>query len=842
MATEIVMDSCDLNTTSLPRHTPPQEPKSWDTLRHDIKQKRKLLLTLASRVPSNLTFRTVDTPNGPHTRLYFLGIPQNGRENTLMYVDMPKQTSEIVPGLQWKNLLDSFQASLQNGRLSREEQLLRERKRLGTYGITSYDMSDEKFVFPACNSLFMCSDSNVMSEEPVLPAFINTSTTGARLDPKICPKNSDLVAFVHSNDVWVTNLATQQECRLTFAHKGLNSLAADPMTAGVPSFVVQEEFDRYTGYWWEPVTEKSNHYRILYEEVDETEVEILSIFSPSDMRGVDEYRYPRAGTTNARSSLKLVEFIVGTDEQIQDNIVEKQLYEPLSTFFPWMEYIVRAGWTPDCKYVYAQLMNRSQMRLSVILIPLECFIPVATDTDVEMPEYDYSTSYPSLQVIYEDYSDVWVNVHDNLYFLPSVSNSEVTFVWSSEKSGYRHLYKVTSKLKNCDTYKSALDMLEEDVLEADVIEELPLTSGDWEVIGKQIWVDKDKKVVYFIGLKDSVLETHLYCVSYDNPKDVVRLTEEGFTHNVTISSDCTYFVTVYSSIQQTSVSKVFKLCHGRRGIVNTETRGILMSSTACPDYQAPKLFSFDSSCGYKLHGLYYEPYGCEPGEKRPTVLMVYGGPQAQQVTNAFKGVRFLRHHTLATHGYTVVVIDGRGSCHRGLKYESYIKDKLGTVELDDQIEGLRYLASVVDFIDLDRVAIHGWSYGGYLSLLGLAKHPNIFKVAIAGAPVVSWNLYDTGYTERYMNIPEDNEDNYRDSSILTYVDKFPDAESRLMIIHGLIDENVHFHHTSALINALIKACKPYQLQIYPNERHGIRNHEASEHYKTMILSFLQNNL
>ncbi|XP_063439501.1 dipeptidyl peptidase 9-like isoform X1 [Mytilus trossulus] len=841
MATEMMMDSSDLATSDSPKHKQPTAPRSWDMLRHDIKQKRKLLLTLASRVPSSFTFRTVDTQHGPHTRLYFLGIPQNCRENTLLYVDIPKSTTEIVPGLQWKNLLDSFQASLSNGQLSREEQLLRERKRLGTYGVTSYDMSDGKFVFPACNSLFSCIDSNVLSEETVLPLFINTSTTGARLDPKLCPKNTDLVAFVHCNDIWVTNTVTHQECRLTFAHKGLSSLAADPMTAGVPSFVVQEEFDRYTGYWWEPDTKKTNHYRILYEEVDESEVEILSIFSPSDVKGVDEYRYPRAGTINARSSLKLVEFVVGEDDQIQDNIIEKQLYEPLCTFFPWMEYIVRAGWTPDCKYVYAQLMNRPQMRLSLILIPMECFIPVAMDTDVEMSDYDYNMNYPPLQVIYEDFSDVWVNVHDNLHFLPTQSSSEVVFVWSTEKSGYRHLYKVTSKLKNCDNYKSALDLIE-DVLEPDIIEETPLTSGDWEVINKQIWVDTDKKVVYFIGLKDSVLETHLYSVAYDNPKNVVRLTEEGFSHNITISSDCSYFVTVYSSIQQTSMSKIFRLCHGRRGIVYTETLGTLMLSTACPEYQAPKLFNFDSTCGYKLHGLYYEPYGCEPGEKRPTVVMVYGGPQVQQVTNAFKGVRFLRHHTLATHGYTVVVIDGRGSCHRGLKYESYIKHKLGTVELDDQIEGLRYLASIVDFIDLDRVAIHGWSYGGYLSLLGLAKHPNVFKVAIAGAPVVSWNLYDTGYTERYMNIPEQEDENYRDSSILTYVDRFPDIENRLLIIHGLIDENVHFHHTSTLVNALIKACKPYQLQIYPNERHGIRNHEASEHYKTMILSFLQNNL
>lgn len=235
--------------------------------------------------------------------------------------------------------------------------------------------------------------------------------------------------------------------------------------------------------------------------------------------------------------------------------------------------------------------------------------------------------------------------------------------------------------------------------------------------------------------------------------------------------------------------------------------------------------------------------------------------------NVQQGMRHLRMHMLAAQGYCVVLIDSRGSQHRGLIFESHLQRRMGTVELNDQVEVLRWLAETTGYIDLNRVALHGWSYGGYLSLMGLIQHPDVFKVpptiaprhydrrelnlrvsksflqlAIAGAPVTSWNFYDTGYTERYMDLPQNNPHGYMTGSVLTYVSKFPDEENRLLIIHGLIDENVHFFHTSQLINALVKTGKPYQLQIYPNERHSLRNLDASKHYETTLLSFLQNHL
>uniref|UniRef100_K1RE36 Dipeptidyl peptidase 8 n=2 Tax=Magallana gigas TaxID=29159 RepID=K1RE36_MAGGI len=880
-------------------------------IHQNVVESRKLITMLASRVPGSFHFRTQITPSGNKTRLYFLGMTSKGRENTLLFADLPPVVPENPSILSQWPLLDSFPASIPLSQLSREEQLLRERKRMGTYGITSYELveSEGKFVFPASNSLFFCSDPDITMTEPVFPVNISSSRVeGARLDPKLCPHNSQLLAFINQGDIWVANIEDNQECRLTYTNTGSGSLEDEPLSAGTPSFVVQEEFDRYTGYWWCPVTAGGATHCILYEEVDEGMVEILNIFSPSvEGKNVDQYRYPRAGTPNARSVLKLVKFSLDSEGKFC-GVQHFQLLEPLLTFFPRMEYMVRAGWTPNGKHVYAELLDRQQKRMSLVLIPVDFFVPVRQFSDDDMEEDVFGRNIPPLTVLYEESSEIWVNTHDILHFLPHPNPSEIKFLWASEKSGFRHLYSVVSKLENCDRKMCAMDLLEENQdgqFKANVIREVMLTSGDWEVNQKQIWVDEKRDIVYFVALKDSVLETHLYAVSYSKPSEPVRLTIPGYSHAVSLSSDCSSFVSVYSSARETTSCVVYKILHDNDRPMSTKPWGIIMPPidndikeyesnlnlnedslhhpsgtflrhhalasngyavvvidgrgscgrglkfeshiknrlvSACPDYNAPELFQYQSQSGFTHHGLFFHPHGEEAGKKYPTVVMVYGGPQVQQVTNCFKGIRFLRHHALASNGYAVVVIDGRGSCGRGLKFESHIKNRLGTVEIEDQVEGLQYLSSAGYCVDMTRVGIHGWSYGGYLSLLGIAQRPDVFKVGIAGAPVVNWLLYDTGYTERYLNLPSENEAGYRNGSVLSHVDQFPDEENRILIIHGLIDENVHFHHTSALITALVKACKPYRLQIYPNERHGIRNHEASEHYKTMILSFLQNHL
>ncbi|KPJ02286.1 Dipeptidyl peptidase 9 [Papilio xuthus] len=253
----------------------------------------------------------------------------------------------------------------------------------------------------------------------------------------------------------------------------------------------------------------------------------------------------------------------------------------------------------------------------------------------------------------------------------------------------------------------------------------------------------------------------------------------------------------------------------------------------------PQILQTRLSCGAAA---YCTLWRCARAGRSPTVLHVYGGPEVQTVTNSYKGIRQLRMHMLAARGFNVVSVDSRGSKHRGRAWEAAIRGKMGQVELDDQVEVLQWLAKETGCIDMERVAIHGWSYGGYLSLLGLATRPNIFKVCVAGAPVTSWRLYDTAYTERYMGLPARAPHAYSRASVLAHAPFFPEREGRLLIIHGLADENVHFCHTAALLAELVRLGKPHRVQVYPGERHSLRSMHAAKHYEATLLHFLHENL
>ncbi|XP_022085596.1 dipeptidyl peptidase 9-like [Acanthaster planci] len=848
MATGPTATSMPDSALSQPQHSSRSEIKhSWYDLHCTVKATRRLQTTLSNRVPSEFTFQTVQTVEGVRTRLYFLGVPPGNRENTLLYSDLPDDAglaADTVPveQLPWNPLLVPFRGLNHMG-FSKEEQLLRERKRLGMYGITTYEFDPEsgKFLFPANGSLFTCHDP-MLTNQPVFPREVVSQCQGVRMDPKFCPFNSGLVSFINNSDLWVTNTNTGEEKRLTFAHKGLQNIAKDPKSAGVATYIVQEEFDRYTGYWWQPQptdlvpgTGKTT-FRILYEEVDESEVEILHIVNSSyGEHGVDDYRYPRSGTTNSKVILKLVEFSVDTEGKIVD-VTDKQLSEPLTKHFPWLEYIVRVGWTPDGNNMWAQLLNRNQQSTAVILIPLQSFLPVCSDAEMRESS-DGSESL--IRVLYEEHSDLWINVHDAIHFFPQTLPGEISFLWASEATGIRQLYFITSALQQPGAIPGNLKPA--------ILQYKMLTSGKGEVIGQQLWVDEISQLVYYKALHDTPLEEHMYVVSYRNPSPPVRLTELGYNvQTVVLSPDQRYMACVLSSLTTPPFSSIFRLSMMGSQPLGMEAKpvcSLLPASAAPATCIPPELFSYTSAAtGEAMYGLLYRPHSTDPSRPHPTVLFVYGGPQIQLVTNSYKGIRLLRLQTLASLGYAVVVVDSRGSSRRGLKFEGVLKNQLGSIEIEDQVEGLHYIAAKTGIIDLTRVAIHGWSYGGYLSLVGLAKKPDVFKLAIAGAPVTCWREYDTGYTERYMDTPLNNPAGYAAGSVLNMARNFPDEENRLLIVHGLIDENVHFVHTSLLVDELIKHCKPYQLQIYPRERHGIRRPEASEHYETQLLSWLQAHL
>uniref|UniRef100_A0A8C6PDH5 Dipeptidyl peptidase 9 n=1 Tax=Nothobranchius furzeri TaxID=105023 RepID=A0A8C6PDH5_NOTFU len=727
---------------------------------------------------------------------------------------------------------------------SREEELLRERKRLGAFGITSYDYHAKTglFLFQASNSLFYCQDggsNGFIQSAPVKPVEIKSQCSGTRMDPKICCGHPDFIAFVNNNDLWIANIRTGEERRLTYCHKGLDNVKDDPRSAGVATFVIQEEFDRFTGYWWNPsVAEDADGIKtllLLYEEVDETEVEIIHVPSPAlEERKADAYRYPRTGSKNPRATLKLLE--IKTDRRgrivsTQDN----QLVVPFSSLFPGTEYIARVGWTSDGKFGWAVLLDRSQRKLQLVLLPSALFVPVTADPVLRQDSVGAVPSSTHPYIIYEENTDVWINVHDIFYPFIQNTEDEFTFIWVNEsKTGFRHLYKITSVLQQgCYQWAEGYHHMEGN-FRCLVKEELTLTGGEWEVLarhGSKIWVNEETKLVYFQGTRDTPLEHHLYVVSYESPGDVVRLTKPGFSHSCSVSQNFDVFVSHYSNVSTPPCVHLYKLTCSEEDPLHIvpEFWASLMESPGCPgDYNPPHIFDFAGKSGYQLYGMVYRPHNLQPGRKHPTVLFVYGGPQVCVCVCVRVCVR-------------VCVSRGRAGCPviRGLQVQSQLPPENGQVEIEDQVEGLQYVAEKFNFVDLSRVAIHGWSYGGFLSLMGLIQRPNIFKLAIAGAPVTVWMAYDTGYTERYMDVPEKNQQGYEEGSVALHVDKLPSEPNRLLILHGFLDENVHFFHTNFLVSQIIRAGKPYQLQVYPNERHSIRCPESGEHYEIMLLHFLQ---
>lgn len=394
--------------------------------------------------------------------------------------------------------------------------------------------------------LFLCSLSTQTSSLFPTELRLSQNQDWAPINPRIAPSNSDLVAYVCGNDIFVHHAISGHSERLTFAH---SSKRNDPLSAGVPSYVMQEEFNRYEGFWWQPCCE-DDIYRICYEEVDESDVGIFTIPSSYNTYRCEEYRFPRAGTPNAKSTLKLVEFRLSENLRIVD-VVNRELHIPLVYQFPYLEYIVRVGWTPDGSYVWTQLLDRQQQFLQLVLIPFESFCnePYSSNpsssmesiSEKHMFEVMMTKSSKPLQVIYTERTSQWINVHNLLHFL-EVREDCVEFIWSSEETGFRHLYQVCSSLRvnaaavveknGIRTHSAFCDETVDDNMKARVIKKIQLTDGEWEVLIDKLWFDRAKNLLYFMGLEHSPLEKHLYVLNLSEPGRRRQLTTPGSTNAI----------------------------------------------------------------------------------------------------------------------------------------------------------------------------------------------------------------------------------------------------------------------------------------------------------------------
>jgi dipeptidyl-peptidase-4 len=451
------------------------------------------------------------------------------------------------------------------------------------------------------------------------------------------------------------------------------------------------------------------------------------------------------------------------------------------------QYLARVQWLPDGSLT-AQVENRAQTRLDLLRLD---------------PRTGKRTT------LLTETSDIWINLHD---LLRPIARGPLAghFVWASERSGYRHLY----------------------LYDGDGAQVRPLTAGEWQV-DAIAEIDDERGLLYYLGNPGDPRGQQLFVVPLAGGQPRC-LTPQPGTHGVVVDHAKRRFVDIFTS---TTAPPTLTLRSLEDGSVLKDIPIEPDPRVVALDLPPPELASFKNRHGDTIHAAIYLPHG-EAAGPFPALISVYGGPHAQRVVDAWGTTVDMRAQALRSRGYLVAKFDNRGSARRGLAFEGAIRHDLGHLELEDQQDGVAWLVKR-GLVDGKRVGIYGWSYGGYLSAMALVRAPETFKLAIAGAPVTHWDGYDTYYTERYMGTPKDNPDAYAVSSVMHHVDKLA---GKLLLVHGLIDENVHFRHSARLINALIEARKPYELLLFPDERHMPRRLEDRVHMEQQILDFIGKNL
>ncbi len=444
-------------------------------------------------------------------------------------------------------------------------------------------------------------------------------------------------------------------------------------------------------------------------------------------------------------------------------------------------YLSRVDWAPDGKTLYIQRQTRDQKTLDLLRV-------------------DPSTGASS--IVFTERAKTWVNLHNSFRALKNGS-----LLWLSERDGYSHLYRYAAN------------------------EWVQLTDGKWTV-RDVIGVDEDKNVVTFVGSKDSATEQNVYTVSL-NGGIVLDRGEQGWWSSATMSRDASRMIVSRSHASQPEQSYL-AAADGTR-LMWIEENAVAGTHPYAPylaAHVAPTFGTMKAADGQTLHYKLLLPK-LAVGQRAPVFVQVYGGPGVgRQVLNSWGGGAL--HQYLVQQGWAVFSIDNRGTPDRGTAFENPIYRTMSGVEVTDQVKGVEWVKNQ-PWADGKRVAVYGWSYGGYMALRLLQSAPGLFAAGVSGAPVTKWELYDTHYTERYMGMPQDPGRAYDKANPLTYTDKIADP---LLLIHGMADDNVVFENSTALMAKLQGAAKLFETMVYPGQTHRVAGPGVSVHLWRTILNFL----
>ena len=571
---------------------------------------------------------------------------------------------------------------------------------------------------------------------------------------------------------------------LTGQERQLTSDGAGLISNGVAEFIAQEEMGRNTGYWWSP-----DETRIAFTRIDDAsvnEVERFEIYA--DTVKTVRQRYPAAGSNNTLVELKAIELATQKVTNLPLDLGQRA-------------YLARVDWFPSSQHLAVHRQSRDQKRLELLKI------------DVRTGER---------QTLLSETSDTWINLSDNIAFVPT----RRAFVWASERTGFRHLY----------LYSESGEMLR------------PLTAGEWVVTDdvRAANIDARRGIVFFTGNQSSAIEQQLYAASLDtlNPAQVQRISREDGWHNVVLVPGHRAYIDTWSSPAQ-PMSVAVRRIDGRlkQWIVRNELNREHPYAPYLDAHIAEEFGTLKASNGQTLHYRLIKPAGFVADRRYPVVIDTYGGPGAQYVQSAWMGggrpLQGYFRQLLAQRGFVVFSLDNRGSARRGVAFEAPLYRRFGAVEIEDQLRGVEFLKSQ-SYVDGDRIGIMGWSYGGYMTLIALSHATDVFKAGVAGAPVTDWRLYDTHYTERYLGHPADASANYTASSVLP---NLKNLSGRLLLVHGMADDNVLFTHSTVLMKQLQDARIEFDLMTYPGGKHGlIRQPDMGPHFYGTVLRFFEERL
>jgi dipeptidyl-peptidase-4 len=554
----------------------------------------------------------------------------------------------------------------------------------------------------------------------------------------------------------------------------LTTGGSDTLRNGGLDWVYPEELDLGTAYWWSPDSKS-----IAYLQFD-TSAEPL--YPHEDLRGprpvYEPQRYPQAGENNPGVRVGVVAATGGSTRWMDVSTShDKQLDDSL---------IARVGWTPDSSNVYMVRTNRVQNRLELLLAA--------------------AGSGKSSRIL-EEADKYWINVPQDPVFVSGGKQ----FLWLSERDGFRHIYSYSIDGKRTQQ----------------------LTRGSWEVAGIA-GVDEAAGRVYYTSSETSPLERQFYSVGITG-EGKKRLSAGSGTHSIAMGPGGHFYLDTFSSVTSPPRTTLHAGDGSELGVYREQNRRITPGNDAEFEILPTELVSFKTADGTLLYARLIKPKGFEAGKKYPAVVLVYGGPDAQGVRNAWMGADL--DQVLAHKGFVVWQVDNRGSSGRGHAFETPVFRKLGSTELADQVAGVDYLVSL-GFVDRARVGIRGWSYGGFMTLNAMLNAPDVFQAGIAGAPVTDWHNYDTIYTERYMGLPKDNPDGYQNSALPAQA---KNLKGKLMMAHNLEDDNVLFQNTVQMIDALERAGQPFEMQVYTQKTHAVTGSEARQLNAAMV-DFFERNL